>query len=145
MNKRKVLTFWIEDTLVGIDIALVKEVQRYAEYSPVPGAPPHLLGLMNLRGQVVTMFDIKQVLTGMGKTQFSGRSGCVILKPRSHDPHYTGFLIDRAGEVLEFDPAQEEHPPANMRGLESRFLQSIVPLPDALVVIIRLEDILDSI
>ena len=145
MKEETVLTFYLGDTLFGIPIAAVKEVQRRAEYTVVPGAPPHCIGLLNLRGQVVTLFDMERMLTGRGQPVFTDRIACVVLKPRRSDPHYTGFLIDRAGDVLGIDPAQQEVPPANISGLDGRFLQSVVKLPGALLVVVRLEDVLDNV
>ena len=140
-----VLTFYLGDILFGISIALVKEVQRRAEYQTVPGAPPHLQGLMNLRGQVVTLFDLERMLLGkMNPVQ--ERSRCVVLKPRAEDPHYTGFFIDRAGDVLEVSPEREMPVPANFRGMEPCFFKAVVPLqPEKLLVIVRMEEILDRL
>ncbi|HWR40895.1 MAG TPA: chemotaxis protein CheW [Patescibacteria group bacterium] len=145
MKPEKVLTFYIDDILFGIAINTVKEVQRRAEYYPVPGAPAHLLGLMNLRGQIVTLFDMEQILLQERWRERPERSGCVVLKPRPDDPYYTGFLIDRAGEVLEFDADQTEPLPANLRGLGKRNLTHIVRLSETLLVVIQLDEVLDSL
>ena len=51
-----------EGELFGIDIGLVKEINRKIKYTEVPGAPEHIVGLYNMRGQVVTIFDVACIL-----------------------------------------------------------------------------------
>ena len=58
----RILTFYLEGELFGIDIGLVKEINRKIKYTEVPGAPEHIVGLYNMRGQVVTIFDVACIL-----------------------------------------------------------------------------------
>jgi chemotaxis response regulator CheB len=69
-------TFYVADLLLGIPIHKVEEISRYSSVTPVPGAPQSVCGVMSLRGEVVTVLDLRAVLvimTGMGN---DGSLGC---------------------------------------------------------------------
>ena len=131
----KFLTFYLCERLFGIDITLVKEINRNVEYTPVPDTDPHIVGLFNMRGQVVTLLDIA-ILMGYEKKEWGGKATCIILKARQNDPSQAGFLIDRCGDVLDVEEEEHELPPANTVGISGEFLQSVVKLEKELLIII---------
>lgn len=57
-----VCTFSLGDIYLGIDIVLVREINRSTDYTPIPGAPEHIRGMLNIRGRVITLFDLKHKL-----------------------------------------------------------------------------------
>ncbi len=131
----KVLSFYINNTLFGINITLIREINRNVEYTPVPDAPPYIVGLFNMRGQVVTLFDISKLL-GLKNESHSMRSMCIILKAPANDPNQIGFLIDKPGDVIDLDLEDCEIPPANVVGFEGEYINSVVKLNDRLLMII---------
>lgn len=132
----KVLTFYLCGNLLGIDVTLVKEINRNVCYTAVPGSKKHIAGLLNMRGQVVTLFDLAEFLTlKKDNLQYSNTRTCIILKtPR--DPDQVGILIDRPGDVIDIDTAECEPPPANVGGVENEFISSVVKLKSELLIII---------
>ena len=131
----KFLTFYLCERLFGIDITLVKEMNRNVEYTPVPDTGPHIIGLFNMRGQVVTLMDIA-ILMGYEQKGWGKKATCIILKTRQDDSSQVGFLIDRCGDVLDIEEEEHELPPANTGGISGEFLKSIVKLEDELLIII---------
>lgn len=131
----KVLTFYLCDGLFGIDITLVKEINRNVEFTPVPGSSPNIEGLLNLRGQIVTLFNLARVM-GYKEKKWGQKSTSVILKADSNDSNHIGFLIDKAGDVVDIDKNECEAPPANVGVIEGEFLHSVVKLKDELLMII---------
>lgn len=129
------LTFYLNGNLYGIDILAVKEINRNIEYTPVPDAPSSVIGLLNMRGQVVTLFNLAGL---MGLELGDGRehSTCIILKSTPLNPDYVGFLIERPGSVIDINEGICEPPPANMSGLENKFVSKVVKLEDELLTII---------
>lgn len=130
-----VLTFYMCDNLLGIDVTLVKEFNRNVEYTPIPGAREHIVGFFNMRGQVVTLFDLAKLL-GLGVRKEQDKLTCIILKSPK-DPDQVGFLIDKPGDVIAIDRSEYEAPPANMGAVESEFIDSVVKLKDELLIIIN--------
>ena len=131
----KVLTFYLYESLLGIDVTLVKEINRNVEYTPVPGSKSHIEGLFNMRGQVVTLFNLSEIL-GLQDEKERKKLSCIILK-KPRDPDQVGFFIDRPGDVIDIDRDDCELPPANIGGVEGEYIDSIVKLEDELLIIIE--------
>ncbi|RJQ77312.1 MAG: hypothetical protein C4519_13650 [Desulfobacteraceae bacterium] len=113
-------------------------MNRHIEYSPVPDAPAHIIGLLNMRGQIVTLVDLAGLM-GYERKNGRDRPTCVILKNKPHNPDYIGFIIDRPGSVIDADEVVSEPPPANMSGMENKFVSEVVKLADKLLMIINHE------
>jgi len=131
----KILTFYLGGSLLGINLKLAKELNRNITYTPVPGSQPHIIGFFNMRGQVVTLFDLAKLI---GINDVNAREGliCIILKsPKA--PDQVGFLIDRPGDVIEIDIEEYERPPANVGIVEGEFIDSVVKLKDELLIVIN--------
>lgn len=131
----KVLTFHIEDTLYGVPIHMVKEIDRDVEYTPVPGTPAFMVGLMNMRGQIVTLFDLANLING-SRAPKGKKTSCMILRNSVQDPDYVGLIIDRAGAVVDIEEDMCEPCPANMDMADQEFITEIVKLNDQLLLII---------
>ncbi len=131
----KVLTFYLRDALFGIDITLVKEINRNVEFTSVPGAPEYVAGLFNMRGQVVTLFDLGKMI-GFGTGEWKQSSACIILKPFLGDENQVGFLIDAAGDVADIHEELCEPAPANVGGVESEYIHCVGKLKGELIIII---------
>ncbi len=141
--KGTVLTFYIGSTLFGIDILEVKEINRNIEYTTVPGAPPGIIGLLNMRGQIVTLFNLAYLM-GYGAETGKGPLTCIILKNRPDNHDYVGFLIDRPGSSVEVEEEMCEPPPANIGAAENKFVSEVVKLEGELLMIITHKAILEN-
>ena len=89
---RQIATFVLGKTLLGLDILLVKEVYRSVSITPIPDAPEHIRGLMNLRGRVVTVMDLN---TCLGR-QTDGKGQC-----RKHG-QFCGILFADRLQTIRF-------------------------------------------
>jgi len=116
-----VTAFYLRGALCALDASLVEEVVRLRHTTPVPHAPPYLLGVMNLRGKIVSVIDLGRKLE-LGAAGLDEESRVYIVRDRSE---LVGLLVDRAAEVIELDAAGLEPPPANVPGVEGRFLRGI--------------------
>jgi len=136
----KVLSFYINDSLFGINLTLIKEINRDIEYTVVPDAKPYIVGLFNMRGQIVTLFNIA---TLMGIKEDAGllKNTCIILKAAANDPNQVGFIIDKPGDVIDINKEEWETPPANVIGLDGKYIHRVVKQDDKLLMIIDPERI----
>jgi purine-binding chemotaxis protein CheW len=114
-------TFYVRDALCALDAALVEEVVRLPRTTPVPHAPDYLLGVMNLRGNILSVIDLGRRLD-LGAAEPGETSRVYIVRDRAE---LVGLLVDRAADVVELDPSAFEPPPANVRGVERKFLRAI--------------------
>lgn len=132
-----ILTFYLCGSLCGIDIRLAKEINRNMTYISVPGAAKHVVGLLNLHGQVVTLLDLGQLLK-FKQVGARNNSFCIILKSRADDPDQVGFFIDELGEVIDVTPDMWEVAPANMIDIDNRFIHEVVKLENEILLVLDL-------
>lgn len=142
MNLR-VLTFYINEDLFGIDINNIKELNRNIEYTNVPDTHEYIEGLFNMRGQIVTVFNLNKILKyeNIEKNGKQKRKTCITLKTTDKLKDYVGFLIDQTGDVLDIDEKISEAPPANMNNIKSRFVKLVAKSENELITILDPEEI----
>jgi len=110
-NKNLLLaTFKLRESYYALDAAFVYEVIRVSEVCPVPHCAKDIVGVINLRGRIVTLIDIGQSL-GYGPAQIGPQSRVFIVEDRGE---YTGLLTDQVSEVTEVSQEQMQAPPANI-------------------------------
>lgn len=114
-------TFFVRDALCAIDAAGVQEVIRLSSVTPVRHASDEVVGVINLRGKIVTLLDIGMIL-GLGKAPATRDSRVFIVEDRTE---FLGLLVDRVGEVLELDPDREEPLPVNIPAARARFFRGV--------------------
>jgi purine-binding chemotaxis protein CheW len=101
-------TFWLGGSLYGVEVRLVRELALPPPLTPVPHAPPSVLGYVNLRGHVHLVLDLKRLL-GQGATAHTPDTRLVLFKPALGDPF--GALVDRAGDIVAVAPESVEAAP----------------------------------
>jgi purine-binding chemotaxis protein CheW len=96
MNPRLLCTFQVDELTVGVDIARVREVLRTSPVTPVPLSEPCVAGLLNLRGQIVTVVDMRARL-GLGASGSTSGAVHVVVESRGE---LLGLVVDREGDVV---------------------------------------------
>ena len=149
-------TFFLGDRMFGLDLLAIREINRNLDITPVPHARPWIRGLINLRGQIVTILDLA-VRLGLERQECLESSRTIILKARSGPKpglpgdnagpenasgDLMGFLADAIGEVVEADPAAMEPPSANLGEADSRFLAGVLHTGAGLLVLLDLQELL---
>nr|CRH04676.1 putative Chemotaxis protein cheW [Candidatus Magnetococcus massalia] len=105
------LTFKLADEIFGVDIAQVQEVLEYTEITHMPGMPDYMCGVINLRGHVAPVLDLRLKL-GMAAGERTINTCIIILEVRSEEETVIlGAMADSVQEVKELDPSQTEAPP----------------------------------
>lgn len=154
--ERQFATFYIGSARFGIDILMVREINRHLEITPAERAPECVRGLLNLRGQVVTVIDLG-IRLGLGPRVITPESRCLVLKTSSDlavhqkaglldddtSNDVIGFLIDRVGDMVTVGEKDLEPAPANLSGVDGRFLAAVAKLEDGLMVLLKTREILE--
>ncbi len=133
-----VVTFYVGPLLLGLPIAQVREINRQLDFTPVPHAPPGVRGVVNLRGEVVTVLDLHHVL-GLPSAEVTRQTRNLIVFYRGE---VVGLLVDQVADILEVDLQAVTPPPANLHGAEGRFFRGVVPLEHDILVLLDLEEAL---
>lgn len=136
-------TFRVNQELYGIDVMQVKEVLRYVEITPVPGADFSVLGIINVRGNVVTVIDTRR-LFHMADVPYDDDTRIIIVE--LNDKEVIGLVVDSVDEVINL-PANRVDRAPNLSGDEStkRFVQGVCYHNNILIILLDLGKMLLSI
>ena len=136
----QLVTFSIGEEEFGVDILKVQEIIRTMEITKVPRAPQFVEGVINVRGKVIPIIDLRR--------RFS-------LNHKDHDSHtriivieinnmIVGFVVDSVSEVLRIPISTVEPPPPVVAGLESDYISGVGKLHDRLLILLDLDKLLSS-
>ena len=140
----QLLTFKLDDEVFAIEIARVREVLEYTQLTKVPRTPDFLRGVINLRGNVIPVVDLRRMFS-MGSTEASVNA-CIIIVEVEMDGEemILGLLADSVQEVLELPRAQIEKPPKFGARLKNEFLQGMGRREDHLLMILSIDEVFSS-
>ncbi|WP_115897961.1 chemotaxis protein CheW [Marinomonas pollencensis] len=134
------VTFRLENETYGINVMQVKEVLRYTEIAPVPGAPSFVLGIIHLRGTVVTVMDTCQRF-GLPSGEITDTTRIMILEV---DGHIIGILVDAVSEVVYLRQSEIEVTPNVGNDDASKFIQGVCHKNDTLLILVDLDKLLSE-
>lgn len=118
---RRWVTFRLDSELYGINVLQVQEVLRYTDIVPVPGAPDFVLGIINLRGNVVTVIDTRKCF-GLAPHQPDDATRIVIIESGKQ---VAGLLVDSVAEVVNIHASQVESAPDVGTTESAKYIQGI--------------------
>ena len=130
--------FIIDELLCGIDIKWVQEINRKLALTQVPLSPDYVVGIMNLRGRIVTVINLGKKL-GLAPCSMGGKSRVIIV---DRDDEYIGLLVDGIKDVVTISATQITPPPANIDLKKGTFFSGACKLEDALISILDVEEVL---
>lgn len=131
-------TFYVDELLLGVDILQVEEINRHLTMTPVPHAPVCVEGVINLRGNVVTVVNLRTIL-GLPPGEITKGTRNVVVHAHGEQ---TALLVDRVADVLRTRRDAIDAPPANVNGVDSRFFKGVVRLEKSLLVILDVDEAL---
>ena len=132
------VTFRLDDQTYGVNVMQVQEVLRVWEIAPVPGAPDYVLGIINLRGNVVTVIDSRQRF-GLAPKDADEASRIVIIEVRKQ---VVGILVDSVSEVTELPQSAIEPAPSIGAEESSRYIQGVANRDGGLLILVDLDKLL---
>lgn len=131
-------TFYVGDALCGMDILKVQEINKLMQMTQVPQAPEYVLGIVNLRGQIITIIDLGKKL-GLGETDKSLDPRNIIVNSSGG---YVGLLVKKIGDVVEADMQKKEPSPANMGGIQGEYFTGVYKTQNSLIGILDIDKVL---
>ena len=136
----QLVTFRLKDETYGINVMQVQEVLRVTEIAPVPGAPGYVLGIINLRGNVVTVIDTRTRF-GLPSTELEDASRIVIIES---EQQVVGILVDSVAEVVELRQSEIDAAPSIGNEESSRYIQGVASRDDDLLIVVDLNKLLSD-
>ncbi|MFM7630553.1 MAG: chemotaxis protein CheW [Alphaproteobacteria bacterium] len=130
------VTFYVDGKHYGLNIQDVREIKAWTHVTPLPNTPSSMRGVLNLRGAIVPIYDLRAVF-GQGLTHPTTEHVNLIV---SIQGRIVGFLVDAVSDILSFAPDQIQPPPRN-RGKEVERMNSVMGLGESNGVMTMLLDI----
>ncbi|ANH97301.1 chemotaxis protein CheW [Pseudomonas koreensis] len=134
------VTFKLDNETYGINVMRVQEVLRYTEIAPVPGAPSYVLGIINLRGNVVTVIDTRQRF-GLNSGEISDNTRIVIIEA---DKQVVGIMVDSVAEVVYLRQSEIETAPNVGNEESAKFIQGVCNKNNELLILVELDKMMSE-
>ena len=139
VDTRQLCTFTVGGELFGLEIEEIREIIRDQPATPVPLAPPAVAGLINLRGQIVPVIELRGCL-GLGAADELANAAILIVSAASG---FVGLRVDEIGDVLAFSAAEREEPPTNVKGPLRTLLRHVYKRERGLLLALSAERAID--
>ena len=131
-------TFQVGEAICGMEILQIQEIIKVTQMTRVPQAPEDVLGILNLRGQIVTVIDLARRL-GLGTMEPPPQARVIIVNTTGGK---VGILVHRIRDVVAVDLLQKEAAPANMRGIQGRYFTGVCKQDNSLIGLLDIDKIL---
>ena len=132
------LTFFIEDEEYGFEIHRVREILGSASVTPVPSAPPSVRGVLNRRGAVIPVIDLRRRF-GFEEVADTD-STCIIIVVTEDDP--AGIVVDRVSEVIEIEGDDLAAPSALIKSVDEGYLLGFAKIENGIKILLDVDEVL---
>lgn len=133
-------TFFLAGEEYGVDVRLVQEIIRVSAITQVPRAPGFIKGVINLRGRIIPVVDLKRKLS-LGDVEPSRQARIVVVKVRDR---LIGLLVDGASQVLKVPVSTIEPAPEEVVEIDANFIRGVAKLEKRLIILMDLPKILGT-
>ncbi|MBI3814902.1 MAG: purine-binding chemotaxis protein CheW [Nitrospinae bacterium] len=139
---KKYITFFVGNELFGIDVLRVQEINLPLEFTitPLPKSPLFLKGILNLRGKLVPIIDLRNRFSLDG-IEWDTKTRIIITK---FPDRLIGVVVDKVSDVKEVNEEKIEPPPATVSGIDAAYIEGIYKLEERLVTFLNVDKIVVS-
>lgn len=131
-------SFYVGEALCGMDILKVQEINKLIEMTRVPQAPEYVLGILNLRGEIVTIIDLGKKL-GLKSTELNDKTRNIIVNSNGE---HIGLMVEQISDVIQVEWEKVEPPPANIGDVQGKYFTGVFKTADRLIGILDVEKVL---
>jgi purine-binding chemotaxis protein CheW len=134
------VTFTLENEIYGINVMQVQEVLREVEVAPVPGAPHYVLGIINLRGNVVSVIDARTRF-GLPTKDSDDMTRIIVIEVQQQ---IIGILVDSVAEVVDINRKEVDSAPNVGNAESAKYIDGVVSRGDMLLILVDLNKLLSD-
>ena len=139
-ESQQFLTFLLDDQEYGLEIFKIREIRGYAPVTPIPNVPPHVRGVMNLRGTVLPVVDLRKKFT-LPEVEYNKFTVIVIATVGEKT---VGLLVDAVSDVLMVAKDAIREAPDFGSAVDTRFINGIFQSREHLTIALNLEELLSE-
>lgn len=141
----KYLTFALGPEEYGLEILKVREIIGYMDITAVPQTPPHVKGVINLRGQVIPVIDLRAKF-GMETTDVTEQTCIIVVETSQGDRHFsTGIVVDRVQEVLDIAGENIEEAPQFGSSVNTDFILGMGKMGESVKILLDIDEVLSKV
>ncbi|HET53900.1 MAG TPA: purine-binding chemotaxis protein CheW [Ignavibacteria bacterium] len=134
----QLVSFKVGTEEFGVDILKVQEINRMLKITKVPNAPDFVEGVVNLRGRIIPVIDLRKRLSIESKVH-DNKTRIVVVDILGN---IVGFIVDEVNEVLRISKDIIENPPELVSQVDSDFITSVAKLEDRIIILLDLDALL---
>ncbi len=134
----QLVSFKVGDEEFGVDILKVQEINKMTVITRVPNAPDFVEGVINLRGRVIPIIDLRKRL-GLPQIAHDKNTRIIVVEIANKT---IGFIVDAVSEVLRISRDITEKPPALVAGIDADYITAVAKLEDRLLILLDLDKVL---
>ena len=137
------LTFVMEGEEYGIDILNVQEIRGWGNVAPIPNAPAHVSGVINLRGAIVPVIGLR-VMFALGEARFDENTVVIVLKVETDRvDRIMGIVVDAVSDVFSLSEGDKRPPPNVNQNISQNYINGLTEVKGKMVILLDSEKLLD--
>ncbi|MEN2748429.1 MULTISPECIES: chemotaxis protein CheW [Sphingomonas] len=137
---RQLITFQLGDQILGVDIMAIREIRAWSPATPLPNVPPYVRGVVNLRGVVLPVFDLRHRLN-WGQTDPSARHVIIVVRIGEQ---LQGIIVDAVNDIVSIHPDAMQPVPDMGDTESSRFLEGLATIDNRMILVLALDRLVDQ-
>jgi purine-binding chemotaxis protein CheW len=136
----QLVSFKIGEEEFGVDILKVQEINHFVEVTRIPNAPGYVEGVINLRGKVIPIIDLRTRF-GMERRDHDKNTRIIVVELSGP---VVGFVVDAVSEVLRIPQSVTEPPPPIVGGIDAEYITAVGKLDDRMLILLDLDRLLST-
>ncbi|MFD1034995.1 chemotaxis protein CheW [Sphingomonas hankookensis] len=137
---RQLITFQLGDQILGVDIMAIREIRAWSPATPLPNVPPYVRGVVNLRGVVLPVFDLRHRLN-WGMTDPSARHVIIVVRIGEQ---LQGIIVDAVNDIVSVHPDAMQPVPDMGDTEASRFLDGLATIDNRMILVLALDRLVEQ-
>ncbi len=138
-STHQMLTFELGKETYGVEILRVREIRGWTSVTKIPRAPSHVLGVLNLRGSIVPVVDLRMRF-GLERAEYTKVTVIIVVAVQSRGAiREVGVVVDAVSDVIDIDPAQMKSAPDLGSRVSTDYIRGLVPLGERMVVLLDID------
>jgi purine-binding chemotaxis protein CheW len=143
-ESHQVLTFVLGKETYGVDILRVQEIRGWSAVTKIPHAPPHVLGVLNLRGSIVPIVDLRMRFS-LDRAEYTTVTVIIVVSVISSAGRRDfGVVVDGVSDVVDVNPEQVKAAPELGAKGATDYIRGLVPVADRMVVLLDIDRLIGS-
>ncbi|MFM1886357.1 MAG: hypothetical protein RL026_1514 [Pseudomonadota bacterium] len=141
---RQMLTFRLGDETYGVDILRVKEIRGWSPVTRIPQSPPHVLGVLNLRGEIVPIIDLRARFD-LPSAAFTPVTVIIVLSVRTAEgSKECGLVVDSVSDVVDLEASALRPAPGMSASGNADYIESLATVEDGMLILLNVDTLVGS-